>query len=812
MEDLPLLLPEALGHIALPANGRLAPRIVGRHQVEVGLRDLDVVPEIVREPDLQAADSRALLLAPLQVREPRLVAAHELARAVQLTIIAGPHEVSLGDVGRRLVRESSSEKLPQIRELVDAPSHRGRLRAQFRERGPDLGKQREGVANAAELPRVAQAVLEPAEDPRYIAHPAELAGELREQRGLSGEFTDDLVPPADLRGIEDGRREPPLEEAGAGGGGGAVHRGEEGSLAAPAHRREDLQVAQGGGVEKERLRAPVLPEAAQVLGLRAQVVRRVEDEGACGTEPGVVARQAEALEVQDADRLGDDARPRRCLKAVPRKFGERSPRDEPMQRVHRGLIVRGGLPAFDLALGDQDLRRVERSEDGQKVLDPGGGRHLEFPGRELRPRGVEAVLSKGNRAQVPVVRGLELVCRERCAGAQDAGQLAPDQLARLGGLVLVADRDLLSRGEELPDVGVRRVVGEARHGVLLPLGQREAEDARGDDRVVEEELVEIAQAEQEEGVPRQPAPHLEVLPHHRGHFLGLGHSPLVEWLVIENSMLERPGVSPRWTASPMPPEPIQPTLPLFHRDFGGQGTPPIVILHGMLGSSRNWQTVGADLAASRRVYALDLRNHGMSPHSEAMSYGAMAQDVRAWMDSHAVGPAEFIGHSMGGKVAMLLACRSPERVSRLVVVDIAPREYRGAAHRSEFAAMQELDLADLKTRAEAEMRMEGRVPDWAMRKFITTNLERVPQGGWRWQVNLPALVASLPQLERNPLAPGDRFDGTALFVAGGKSSYVRPQDHAAILRHFPGARIEVLPNSGHNPHIDGRAAFVAAVA
>ncbi|HEY5079939.1 MAG TPA: alpha/beta fold hydrolase, partial [Opitutaceae bacterium] len=194
-------------------------------------------------------------------------------------------------------------------------------------------------------------------------------------------------------------------------------------------------------------------------------------------------------------------------------------------------------------------------------------------------------------------------------------------------------------------------------------------------------------------------------------------------------------------------EPNQPTVPLYHRDFGGRGAPPVVILHGMLGSSRNWQTVGADLAASRRVYALDLRNHGMSPHSEAMSYGAMAQDVRAWMDAHAVGPAEFIGHSMGGKVAMLLACGSPERVSRLVVVDIAPRQYRWAAHRAEFAAMQELDLAGLKTRAEAEMRMEGRVPDWAMRKFITTNLERVPHGGWRWQVNLAALVASLPQLE-----------------------------------------------------------------
>ena len=232
----------------------------------------------------------------------------------------------------------------------------------------------------------------------------------------------------------------------------------------------------------------------------------------------------------------------------------------------------------------------------------------------------------------------------------------------------------------------------------------------------------------------------------------------------------------------------------------------------MLGSSRNWQTVGADLAEGRRVYALDLRNHGMSPHAEPMSYAAMAADVAAWLDSRGIGPAELIGHSMGGKVAMLLACRQPARVSRLVVVDIAPRDYRGASQRAEFAAMQELDLASVRTRAEAEMRMEGRVPDWAMRKFITTNLERVPSGGWKWQVNLPALVASLPELERSPRDPPTASTAPCLFLAGGKSPYIRPQDHAGILEHFPAARIEVLAASGHNPHIDGRAAFVKALA
>jgi pimeloyl-ACP methyl ester carboxylesterase len=261
----------------------------------------------------------------------------------------------------------------------------------------------------------------------------------------------------------------------------------------------------------------------------------------------------------------------------------------------------------------------------------------------------------------------------------------------------------------------------------------------------------------------------------------------------------------------MPP-PTHPTVPLFHRELGGAGDPPYVILHGMLGSSRNWQTAGRDLAAGRRVFALDLRNHGLSPHSDEMSYPAMAGDVAAWLDSHGIGAAELIGHSMGGKVAMLLACRHPARVKRLVAVDIAPKAYSWPGRRDEFEAMNGLDLASLKSRAEAEVHLEALIPSWAMRKFIASSLERNPAGGWRWQFNLPVLTAALPELEGNPLAPGDRFDGPSLFVAGGRSSYVQHSDLDGIRGHFPAARVVTLAGSGHNPHVDAREAFVRAVA
>ena len=250
---------------------------------------------------------------------------------------------------------------------------------------------------------------------------------------------------------------------------------------------------------------------------------------------------------------------------------------------------------------------------------------------------------------------------------------------------------------------------------------------------------------------------------------------------------------------------------LFHRDLGGAGKPPLILLHGMLGSSRNWQTTGADLAAHFEVFALDLRNHGKSPHAPTMSYDEMTTDVVAWMEARGLKSATIAGHSMGGKVAMLLACRDPSRVTRLVVVDIAPKNYLWPGHRASFAAMNELNLADLRSRAEAEMRFEARVPSWSMRKFLTTNLDRTESGTWFWQINLPVVTAALPDLEKNPLRPGDRYDGPTRFIAGEKANYIEAEDHHVIRTHFPRAEIITLPNCGHNPHMEAREAFVAAL-
>lgn len=236
-----------------------------------------------------------------------------------------------------------------------------------------------------------------------------------------------------------------------------------------------------------------------------------------------------------------------------------------------------------------------------------------------------------------------------------------------------------------------------------------------------------------------------------------------------------------------------------------------MILHGLLGSSRNWQTAGKDLAEWYHVFALDLRNHGASPHADGMSHDEMVADVLAWMDAREMVRVTLLGHSLGGKVAMRLACRQAERVERLIVVDIAPKDYRWAAHRAEFAAMNELDLAHLKSRAEAEIKFEARVHDWAMRKFLTTNLERAEGSGWRWAVNLTVLTRALPELEKSSVGDGDRFDGPVLFVIGERSNYVQREDWETTKRIFPRAEFRVVEGAGHNPHMETRAEFVRVV-
>lgn len=257
----------------------------------------------------------------------------------------------------------------------------------------------------------------------------------------------------------------------------------------------------------------------------------------------------------------------------------------------------------------------------------------------------------------------------------------------------------------------------------------------------------------------------------------------------------------------VPPVPVP--LSLIVRELGGAGA-PLVVLHGLLGSSRNWQSAGVALAErSHRVLAPDLRNHGSSPWAGDCSYAALAGDIIAMLDGLALGPVHLVGHSMGGKAAMRIVMDRPDLVSRLTVVDIAPRAYSDRV-RVEFAAMNALDLSAVNSRKDAEAKLAAQVPEWGMRQFILTNLGQDAEGRWRWTVNREALTHSLPEILDNPLAVGDVWNGPTRFLRGGKSDYIRDEDVALIRAHFPQADVLTLPESGHNPHFEARAGFVEA--
>ena len=243
--------------------------------------------------------------------------------------------------------------------------------------------------------------------------------------------------------------------------------------------------------------------------------------------------------------------------------------------------------------------------------------------------------------------------------------------------------------------------------------------------------------------------------------------------------------------------------------YGDDGS-PVLMLHGLFGSGRNWMTVARRLAAvPHRVIAADLRNHGQSPWTSTMTYEQMASDVRDTVVGLGLGPVGLVGHSMGGKAAMLAALKFPLLVDRLVVADVAPVQYPPAF--GEYVrAMRNARLNGVQRRSEVDEQLKEAVPQQGVRSFLLQNLVIDEPRVW-WRPNLPVIESALQDISSWPDEITGVYDGPALFVFGGKSDYVRPHHHDVIMKLFPRATFAEIPDAGHWIHAEQMEAFLTAI-
>jgi len=251
-------------------------------------------------------------------------------------------------------------------------------------------------------------------------------------------------------------------------------------------------------------------------------------------------------------------------------------------------------------------------------------------------------------------------------------------------------------------------------------------------------------------------------------------------------------------------------LELNVRTYGEPGRPPVVLLHGLFGSASNWGAVARHLEPHYHVLAVDLRNHGQSPHHADSGYAVMVDDVLGVLDARGIAAATLVGHSMGGKVAMQLALNHPIRVAGLVVVDMSPVRY---THNFEgvLAAFRAVDLAGIRDRSDADAQMAARIAAGGVRAFLLQNLVR-RDGAWAWRLNLDALAAAQAEITGFPVqAGGAVFTGPVSFIYGESSEYVTPAHESAIRRYFPGATLCPVAQAGHWVYADQPQGFLACL-
>ncbi|MBT0607678.1 alpha/beta fold hydrolase [Aequorivita echinoideorum] len=241
----------------------------------------------------------------------------------------------------------------------------------------------------------------------------------------------------------------------------------------------------------------------------------------------------------------------------------------------------------------------------------------------------------------------------------------------------------------------------------------------------------------------------------------------------------------------------------------GEGK-PFVILHGFLGMSDNWKTLGNRFSEENdfQVHLLDQRNHGRSFHSDEFSYEVMAEDLRIYCEEHNLQNIILLGHSMGGKTAMQFAVSYPQMVSKLIIADIGPKAYP-PHHQDILKALSMLDFNKIESRGDAEDILSEYIKNEGTKLFVLKNLYRKNKNEFALRLNLPVLSSKIGAVGE-ALPENSVFSGDTLFLGGEKSGYIEPMDEILIKKHFPKAQIETIPNAGHWLHAENPDDFYAA--
>lgn len=253
-------------------------------------------------------------------------------------------------------------------------------------------------------------------------------------------------------------------------------------------------------------------------------------------------------------------------------------------------------------------------------------------------------------------------------------------------------------------------------------------------------------------------------------------------------------------------------MKLFYRKYG-QGSTPLFILHGLFGQCDNWQTIAKGLAERKKeVYAVDQRNHGLSPHSETFDYKVMSNDLSELVTRLGFNKVNLIGHSMGGKTALQFAVDHPEKISKLIIADIAPKYY--PVHQQEIIlSLQSIDFKIVRTRKEAENVLSEHIADSGTRQFLLKNLYWKSDTEFGWRFNLEALAKNLSKVgeEIEFTQTYNKSDFATLFLRGENSTYIKDSDIPHIHTAFPDALIETILSAGHWLHADNPKGFLEAV-